>query len=122
MPNPGNIEPHKFKEGESGNPAGRPKGSRNLSTILKEMLTEEIEVKNEDGTVEKKQLQDVIVRKLITQATNKGNLRAIQEIFDRVEGKAKQEIKHEVTQGILNVDPISDVESTNDSLKEDSGA
>jgi hypothetical protein len=122
MPNPENIEPHKFEPGESGNPNGRPKGSRNLSTILKEMLKEEIEVKNEDGTVEKKQLQDVIVRKLITQATNKGNLRAIQEIFDRVEGKAKQEIKHEVTQGILNVDPISDVESTNDSLKEDSGA
>jgi len=43
MPIP-NEHLNQFKEGESGNPNGRPKGSRNLSTILKEMLEEDVEV------------------------------------------------------------------------------
>jgi hypothetical protein len=38
MPNKENIQKHEFKKGESGNPFGRPKGSRNRSTILKELL------------------------------------------------------------------------------------
>lgn len=91
MPNPENIEPYKMKPGETLNPAGRPKGSRNLSTILKEMLDEEIEV-NIDGIKSRKQFKEVIIRKLLKKA-NEGDLRAIQEIFDRVEGKAKQEIE-----------------------------
>lgn len=82
-----NLKP--FQPGESGNPAGRPPGSRNLSTILKEMLEQEVLI---DG--EKIPFKDSIVKKLIKKANN-GNLRAIQEIFDRMEGKAKQEMKIE---------------------------
>lgn len=78
-----------FQPGESGNPSGRPKGSRNLSTILKEFL--ELEVKD-DTTGEKMQYKDSIIKNLLKQA-NAGDMRAIQEIFDRTEGKAKQEIK-----------------------------
>jgi hypothetical protein len=84
-----------FKEGESGNPAGRPKGSKNLSTILKEMLEEEIEI-TLDGKKERKQFKDIIVRRLVKKA-NDGDLRAIQEIFDRTEGKAKQEVEQSTT-------------------------
>ena len=90
MPNPENIEPHKFKEGESGNPNGRPKGTKNLSTILKAMLEEDVEVVI-DGKKERRQFQEVIIRKLLKKA-NDGEIRAIIEIFDRTEGKAKQEI------------------------------
>jgi len=79
-----------FKEGESGNPSGRPKGSKNLSTILKEMLEAEIDVVV-DGKKEKKAFKDVIIRKLIQKANN-GDLRAIREIFDRVEGKPKETV------------------------------
>lgn len=94
----------KFKPGESGNPAGRPKGSRNLSTILREMLEEEIEVTTESGK-EKKKLQDVMIRRLLKAATKSGDLKptelkAIQEIFDRVEGKAKQKQEVEQSGGI----------------------
>jgi hypothetical protein len=81
-----------MKPGETLNPAGRPKGSKNLSTILRKMLEEEIEITNEEGKKEKKKLQDVLVRKLIKQAVSKENLKAIQEIFDRVEGKPQQGI------------------------------
>lgn len=80
-----NLKP--FQPGESGNPSGRPLGTRNLSTILKEMLEQDVEVNGE-----KMPFKDSIIKKLIKKA-NDGNLRAIQEIFDRVEGKAKQEIK-----------------------------
>jgi hypothetical protein len=84
-----NLTP--FEPGQSGNPSGRPKGSRNLSTILKEMLDEEIEI-IENGEKKKKQFKDIIIRKLLKKA-NDGDMRAIQEIFDRTEGRAKQEIE-----------------------------
>lgn len=90
MPNPENIKNHKFKKGQTGNPNGRPKGSRSLSTILKEMLEEEIVI-TIDGKKERKQFQEIIIRKLLKKA-NDGDIRAIQEILDRVEGKAKQQL------------------------------
>ena len=88
MPNPQNVEPYRMKPGTTLNPAGRPKGARNLSTILREMLEEEIEV-NIDGKKERKQFKDVLIRKLLKKA-NEGDLRAMQEIFDRTEGRAIQ--------------------------------
>ena len=95
MPNPQNLK-EPWKEGDpSPNPSGRPKGSRNLSTILREMLEEEIEVVI-DGQKERRQFQEVIIRKLLKKA-NDGDMRAIQEIYDRVEGKPKQEILTEIT-------------------------
>jgi hypothetical protein len=89
MPIP-NEHINQFKEGESGNPNGRPKGTKNLSTILKAMLEEDVEVVI-DGKKERRQFQEVIIRKLLKKA-NDGDIRAINEIFDRVEGKAKQEL------------------------------
>jgi hypothetical protein len=118
MPNPNPIPPpeeSRFKPGESGNPAGRAAGSKNMSTILKELLDEEIEI---DG--EKIPFKSAIVKKLVRKA-NAGNLKAIQEIFDRTEGKAKQEMKIEaIGRGILNIDPIDD--TAHDGPAKDSSA
>lgn len=80
----------KFEKGESGNPNGRPKGAKSLSTILRDMLDESIDVKEGDKVI-KKNFADVIVRKLIQKA-NAGEIKAITEIFDRVEGKSKQAV------------------------------
>ena len=101
MPNAENIEGQGFHTDPNRiNKEGRPKGSRNLSTILREMLEEEIEV-NIDGVKSRKQFQEVIIRKLLKKA-NDGDLRAIQDILDRVEGKATQKINQttEVKGGI----------------------
>lgn len=95
MPDPKAIEGQGFHTNpERINRDGRPKGSRNLSTILREMLEEEIEVTTDTGK-EKKKLQDVMISRLLKAATKSGDLkptqlRAIQEIFDRVDGKSKQ--------------------------------
>lgn len=110
-----NEELNQFKPGQSGNPEGRPKGTKNLSTVLREMLELEIEV---DGV--KITQKDAIIKKLIQKSTA-GELGAIQEIFDRTEGKPKQDIKHEIQSGVLNIDPLAD-DTANDSNKEDSPA
>lgn len=107
MPNPENLVGQGFHtDPDRINKDGRPRGSKNLSTILREMLEEEVEVVI-DGKKEKKKFQDVIIRKLVKKA-NDGDMRAIQEIFDRTEGKAKQEIKHDVSRAFLTIDPIGD--------------
>lgn len=94
-----------FKPGQSGNPNGRPKGTKNLSTILKTILEEEIE---DDG--EKRTFQEAIIRKLLKKAKD-GDIKAIMEIFDRVEGKAKQEVQADITHRVIeyaNGNPIED--------------
>lgn len=93
MPKPENILGQGFHTNpERINKLGRPKGSRPLSCILRDMLETNIDVVV-DGVKEKKQMQEVIIRKLMKKASD-GDIRAIAEIFDRVEGKAKQSIDH----------------------------
>lgn len=100
MPFPNNDT--QFEPGQSGNPKGRPKGARSLSTILQEMLEEPIEIVV-DGKKQKREFREVIIRKLLKKA-NDGDMRAIQEIFDRVEGKAQQKIDH--TSGGEAIPPV----------------
>jgi hypothetical protein len=104
-----------FQEGKSGNkekvfssenqPAnrGRKKGSRNVSTILREML-EKIapdEVINTKFVKEfckgKKRvtISDAIAARLINEGLIKGESWAIKELMDRTEGRATE--RHELT-------------------------
>lgn len=43
---------HQFKKGQSGNPAGRPKGARGFKTIASEILAEPVRVRGPEGQVE----------------------------------------------------------------------
>jgi hypothetical protein len=89
-----------FKKGESGNPNGRPKGVPNSKTRLLRLL-ELVQTKTNPITGEKEeftvaeQLDLVVLQKAF-----KGDLRAYQEILDRLEGKAKQSTELEVSGGI----------------------
>lgn len=69
---------YQFKPGESGNPAGRPKGQKWLKTRLREAL---------EATGADKDIVLALIEK-----AKKGDIMAIKEIMDRVDGKVTQEI------------------------------
>lgn len=71
-----------FKPGQTGNPKGRPKGS-SLQRLLKDLL--EFETKGISNGA-------VIVEQLVKKARG-GNLKAIEIVLDRIEGKARQRLE-----------------------------
>jgi hypothetical protein len=64
----------RFKPGKSGNPAGRPKGSRNLATDLAAELAEQITVR-EGGRPRRISKQRALVKSLMVKALG-GDVRA----------------------------------------------
>tara|TARA_Y100000592_G_scaffold88686_1_gene144832 strand:- start:127 stop:447 length:321 start_codon:yes stop_codon:yes gene_type:complete len=72
-----------FKQGVSGNPKGRPKGSVAPSDILRQIASEFVNDESERTKL------DFIMRMLFKMASN-GNLQAIKEIIDRLEGKSTE--------------------------------
>ena len=89
-----------FKKGVSGNPAGRPKGVPNSKTRLLRLL-EIVQVQTNPITGNKEEFS--VAERLdlmVLQKAFKGDLKAYQEIMDRLEGRAKQSTELEVTGGI----------------------
>jgi hypothetical protein len=86
MPNP-NIKP-RWKKGESGNPAGRPKGSRNYRTLFREAymaIAKDLKL-GKDPDI----LLVEILKRGIKEAL-KGNYSFYKDILDRLYGKPKSE-------------------------------
>jgi len=80
-----------FKKGQSGNPAGKPKGCRSMMSILKELLLMEIKCQNPiTEKVETMEIKVAIGIKLIEKALKEGDLGAIKEIRDMVDGPIRQ--------------------------------
>lgn len=84
-----NLKPQ--KAGEPGhNPNGRPKGSRNRSTIVREWLEATYKKVNPiTGQNETLQIQDHLVISLIGKAL-KGDVQAFRELFDSGHGKVSE--------------------------------
>lgn len=70
----------RFQPGESGNPKGRKKGSRNLKTDLMEELAERVTLK-EGGRTVRLSKQRAMVKALVVKGI-KGDERAIAKAFD----------------------------------------
>ena len=81
---------NRFEPGESGNPNGRPKGSRNIATILRELL--ELQDRDSGGDGEALSIPVKKLIKLLSAKNEAIQLKAIQEAFDRLEGKAEENI------------------------------
>ena len=67
---------HQFEKGKSGNPKGRPKGSRNFGTDVKKMLKRAV-LLDRDGTKQKVSTQEALLIRLREKAL-KGDSRALQ--------------------------------------------
>lgn len=64
----------RWKPGQSGNPKGRPKGSKNLATIFNDALKQTLQIQ-ENGKTRKITAREGIVRRLVNEAL-KGNIKA----------------------------------------------
>jgi hypothetical protein len=97
-----------YKKGESGNPNGRPKGVPNSKTRLLRLLEITQNVKNPiTGELEDFSIAERMDLAILNKAL-KGDIRAYQELMDRLEGKAVQstEIKQETTFKSLDINII----------------
>ena len=59
----------RFKKGESGNPSGRPKGSKNLTTLLEKELKQRVLV-TENGRRRSISKQEAMVKHLVNKAVS----------------------------------------------------
>lgn len=75
------LKPYHFQPGQSGNPAGRPKGT-GLTDMLISALGEE-----EDGKTAGRRLVDAAVSHAL-----RGDFRFWDRIYDRVEGPIRQQL------------------------------
>jgi Family of unknown function (DUF5681) len=89
---------HRFQPGESGNPKGRPKGSKNTSTLLRKILDRKIEVRT-GATVRKVSVREAILIRFAESAL-KGDTKSAHFLLQRydVAETAQSEV-----QDILNV-------------------
>ena len=70
------------------NPAGKPPGTKHLSTLLWKALLER--AKDKDGKESDKTYGDLLIQKLLKDAIQYGKRTDL--IFDRIEGQAKAEL------------------------------
>ena len=72
-----------FQKRRSGNPKGRPKGSKNFATLLGEALDEKVQV-TEDGTRRRVTKRELVIKQLVNKSAS-ADLRAIKQLTDIVE-------------------------------------
>jgi hypothetical protein len=79
----GKPPPHtRFKKGESGNPTGRPKGSKNLTTLLDKELKQRVVV-TENGRRRSITKQEALVKHLVNKAVS-GDRPLMQMLLDEI--------------------------------------
>ncbi len=71
----------KFKKGKSGNPKGRPKGSKNLESLLKVELKRKITLRDENGQAKKISVGEAIIKRLVQRAAS-GEPKSLQLIVN----------------------------------------
>ena len=83
----------RFRPGVSGNPSGRPKGAKNLTTLVHEALNEPVIVA-ENGRWRKASKRRAIITQLVNRSAQ-GDLRALQMLLGIMQ---EIERRHEATE------------------------
>jgi hypothetical protein len=79
---------HRFKKGNKANPRGRPRGSKNLATLLRDAL--DMPVVDENGAPGRMTKRDMVIAQLVDLSA-KADLRATKmllDMLDRLERRA----------------------------------
>jgi hypothetical protein len=91
MANEENLIP--FKKGQSGNPKGRPVGSKNRSTIAKKWLSVEQNQKNPITNKDEDMSQEDLITLALIKKARKGDVQAYQKLLDSAYGAPVQQIE-----------------------------
>ena len=94
------IEKHQWTKGQSGNPAGKKKGTKNRSTIIREMLDMMVQVKDDNGDEVWQSNEYRMVQAILTKAIEKGDVAAFSSIMDNVYGKLKDTVDMNTTEQV----------------------
>ena len=95
------IKKHQWKKGESGNPAGKKKGTKNRSTIIKEILAiVSKEVNEETGQEEWQSNEYRMVQAIVRKAIEKQDVQAFNAIYDNLYGKLKDTVDMNTTEQV----------------------
>jgi hypothetical protein len=88
---------HQFKPGQSGNRKGRPKGSRNTATLLREILDRKIEVRS-SSTVRKISVREAMLTRF-TESALKGDTKSAAFLLQRYDAgeTAHEQLKEAAT-------------------------
>jgi hypothetical protein len=85
-----NLKP--WKPGQSGNPAGRKKKQKTMSTILREYMECKLDFKDPyTGKTGKKKTSEIIILKLIQKAIVSNDRNAMNDIINMLDGAARNE-------------------------------
>ena len=97
---------NRFAPGRSGNPKGRPKGSKNVNTLLAKVGRQRVKVKGEQGSRSISKVEAAYTQ-LVNQAAS-GNLPAIKELFrihsthtEPLENAAPQSLMRECDEAVM---------------------
>ena len=85
----------RFRPGQSGNPRGRPKGARNLSTVVAAALSERVAV-NENGRRRRITKLEAAVKQLVNRAAS-GEARATQLLLALVQANEARPIQQDAS-------------------------
>lgn len=81
-----------WKPGESGNPQGKQRGTKNFTTLVREALKKIAEYKDEDGNPMKDTYENLLIRRVLNKAIQKGDVRMIEILWNYLDGKPRGSI------------------------------
>jgi hypothetical protein len=102
----GKDEKGRFLPGVSGNPAGKPKGTRHFSTLIGQILKKKIKLKDKNtGEIVETTVDQAMVDAMVREVL-KGDVKAFEALTNRHDGKPHQTIDMEVSEPPVPIMPI----------------